>query len=134
MRNTTTALVLAGVLAASGCGGSSGSKPVKAAGTAASATPPTTNAAPASSGDSGTAVLTIQGTSFGAPLTVNPGEPIKVVNKEAVAETVTSGNAFDVKVPAGGTATFAAPSEPGTYPLTSKAEPKLHGTLNVQGV
>jgi hypothetical protein len=127
------ALVLAGVLLTAGCGGSGGSKKAAAAGKNSSAAP-TTTAAPATSGDGGTAVITIQAASFGVPLTVNPGEPIKVVNKEIVAETITSGTAFDVKIPAGGTVTFTAPSEPGTYPLTSKTEAKLHGALNVQGI
>jgi plastocyanin len=126
------ALVLAGALLAAGCGGSAGSKPTAAAEGAKSAAP--ASAVPTDPKGGGIAVLTIQGAGFGAPLTVNPGEPVKVVNKQAVAETVTSGTAFDVKVAAGGTATFTAPSEPGTYPLTSKTEPKLHGTLTVQGV
>ncbi len=129
------ALALAGVLMAAGCGGSGGSKQAKTAGKAGAQAAPTTGApATPTSQDSGTAVLTIQASGFGQPLTVNPGEPIKIVNQETKAETVTSGTAFDVKVPAGGTATFTAPSEPGTYPLSSKTEPALHGTLKVQGI
>lgn len=55
-------------------------------------------------------------------------------NKDGVAHTVTadSGAAFDVMVPASGSASITAPSKPGTYPFHCKYHGNMHGTLVVQ--
>jgi plastocyanin len=84
--------------------------------------------------DSGVVTMTISGRGFGAPIVANPGEPIKVVNKDSVPHTVTSGSAFNVEVKAGATATFSAPTIPGKYRLTCHFTPKMHGTLTVRGI
>jgi len=129
-RHRTLALVLTGVLLAAGCGGGGGSRSAKAAG----GTPTSGTSVAADAPDGGTATITIQGSSLGAPLTVNPGEPVSVVNKDNVPYTLASGSTFTVKVPADGRTTFTAPSIPGAYPLSAAAKPAMHGTLNVRGV
>jgi hypothetical protein len=78
--------------------------------------------------------ITIQGRGFGAPRTVNPGEPIRLVNQNAQSYTVTSGCVIKVSVGAGATATFTAPTIPGSYSLLTTGPDPLHGTLTVQGV
>lgn len=84
--------------------------------------------------DQGTATITLDGTGFGAPQTVNPGEPVKLVNKGSAACSLKSGSALNITVPAGGTASFTAPTVPGAYPLSCGLTPDPHGTLNVRGV
>jgi plastocyanin len=115
----------------SGCGGAGTSRP---SGAATPATATRSAVAGVGAPDSGAVTLTLSGQSFGAPITANPGEPIKVVNKDSVPRTVTSGTAFHVEVKARSTATFMAPTVPGTYPLTCRSAPKMHGTLIVRGI
>ena len=85
--------------------------------------------APPSSADS----ITIAGFAFSVPSAVAPGATITVANKDSVAHTVTadSGGAFDVTVPAGGTATFKAPAAAGSYAFHCTIHPSMHGTLVV---
>jgi plastocyanin len=122
---------LALIILTAGCGGSSKPSSSRTATPAAGAR---TAVADANPPDIGKATITISGLRFGAPVTANPGEPIKVVNKDSVPHTVTSGTAFSVVVKAGGTATITAPTTPGTYPLTCHSHPKMHGTLTVRGI
>jgi plastocyanin len=128
---TMTVAGLALVTLVAGCGSSGKSN---ASGTTTPAPAGQTASAEVSPPDSGVATLTISGSSFGAPTMANPGEPIKVVNKDSVPHTVTSGSAFNVEVKAGGTASFTAPTTPGNYPLTCRFHPKMHGTLTVRGI
>lgn len=93
--------------------------------------PPGSANAPASAVDT----ITIQSFAFSGPLTVAPGTSITVMNKDAVEHTVTADSAggFDVSVPAGGTATFTAPSAPGTYAFHCSVHPQMkHGSLVVK--
>lgn len=93
--------------------------------------PSATGGAPASAADT----ITIQSFAFSAPLTVAPGTQITVMNKDGVEHTVTADTTggFDVTVPAGGTATFAAPSAPGSYAFHCSIHPQMaHGTLIVK--
>jgi plastocyanin len=133
MKATFTMSVAAACLVAlvSGCGGSGSPRP---SGATTPATATRSAAADVGAPESGAATLTISGQSFGAPITANPGEPIKVVNKDAVPHTVMSGSAFSVKVKGRGTASFTAPTVPGKYPLTCRSTPKMHGTLIVRGI
>ncbi|MGO4186374.1 cupredoxin domain-containing protein [Pseudarthrobacter sp. TAF60_1] len=81
------------------------------------------------------ATITIQDFKYGAPITVPPGATVTVTNMDAAAHTVTAdkGSAFDAKVAGhGGTATFTAPSAPGTYPYHCTHHPDMHGTLTVK--
>jgi plastocyanin len=122
-------MAIAGLTLIAGCSSSNGAhapakaKPEVAASASAAIAP-----------EVGTAILTISGLSFGLPITVNPGEPVQIVNKDAVAHTVISGKDIDVKVDASGRASFTAPTVPGSYPLTCKSQPSMHGTLIVRGV
>jgi plastocyanin len=78
-------------------------------------------------------VITIAGYNYGAPLTVKAGTKITVRNTDGVQHTVTAvdGPTFDVPVNAGATATFTAPSTPGTYKFGCTIHPSMHGTLTV---
>lgn len=128
--NVQLTMAIAGLTLIAGCSSSNGvpatgkAKPQVAA-SASAAIPPEA---------AGVAILTISGSSFGLPITVNPGEPVQIVNKDAVAHTVISGKDIDVKVDASGRASFTAPTVPGSYPLTCKSLPSMHGTLIVRGV
>ena len=98
-----------------------------------------TSSAPsaAAGGSSGqTARITISGFAFSGDLTVKPGEKVIVTDKDAVSHTLTgkTGN-FDTGPigGSGGTATFTAPTQPGSYALTCSFHPSMHGTLTVTG-
>ncbi|MEO5781477.1 UNVERIFIED_ORG: plastocyanin [Arthrobacter sp. UYEF10] len=73
--------------------------------------------------------------SYGAPLTVAPGAIVTVTNMDSAGHTVTAdlGQAFDVDVRgSGGTATFTAPSAPGSYAHHCTYHPNMRGTLIVK--
>lgn len=57
-----------------------------------------------------------------------------VKNDDSVNHTVTadSGSAFDVTVNASSTATFTAPTKPGTYAYHCTFHSNMHGTLVVK--
>lgn len=96
-----------------------------------SATPATTQGMP---GSAATAI-TIKDFAFGAPITVSPGATVTVTNEDTAAHTVTAdqGQAFDAKIKGGGgTATFTAPSKPGSYAFHCTYHPDMHGTLTVK--
>ena len=86
-----------------------------------------------SAAPSGANSITISGFAFSVPTSVAPGATITVTNKDSVAHTVTadSGGAFDVTVPASGTATFKAPGTAGSYAFHCTIHPSMHGTLKV---
>lgn len=120
------ALLVAGC-ALAGCAPGGGSP---AATTVPSATPATATATAAAA-----ASITIRNFEFGAPVTVPPGAVVSVTNMDNAAHTVTvdQGSAFDVDVRgSGGTATFTAPSSPGTYPYHCTYHPNMHGILTVK--
>ena len=96
---------------------------------AASATRPATSATAAAT--VGAVTLTIENYAFSAT-TVQPGQLVNVVNKDAVKHSVTSaGNGIHVEVAAIGTASFVAPSGSGSYPLVCIYHPAMTGTLVV---
>lgn len=119
----TAALLLVGC--ASG-GGSPGASNAPGTTTVTETTTATTTAA---------AAITIKDFDYGAPLTVEPAAVVVVTNMDVAGHTVTvdEGSAFDVDVRGnGGTATFTAPSVPGTYPYHCTYHPNMHGTLIVK--
>lgn len=128
IQSRAAALLLA-VLLVGGCapgGGSSG---------AATAPAASTTTAGAASAATAAATITIRNFDFGTPLTVAPGAVVMVTNMDNAAHTVTAdqGSAFDVDVRGGGgTATFTAPSAPGTYAYHCTYHPNMHGTLTVK--
>jgi plastocyanin len=117
-------LLILATIAVGGCvpdGGSSGEATVRA--------PATTTAATT------VATITIRNFDYGAPVSVPPGAVVTVTNLDSAGHTVTvdQGSAFDVEVRCGGeTATFTAPSAPGSYPYHSTFHPGMHGTLTVK--
>jgi plastocyanin len=99
---------------------------------------PTSDAtAPAAQGTKGSAApaITIKNFAYGDPITVSPGATVTVTNRDSADHTVTAdqGQAFDAVAKAlGGTATFTAPSQPGTYAFHCTYHPNMHGTLIVK--
>lgn len=84
---------------------------------------------------SAAAAITIKDFAFGNPVTVSPGAAVTVTNQDTAEHTVTAdqGQAFDAEVKGGGgTATFTAPSQPGTYAFHCTYHPNMHGTLTVK--
>ena len=144
---TRSALVLATVLIGlSGCAGGGGSPPSAPATTAGtspsmsmepSAPAGSTVSGPASgSADTAAAAITISNFVYEIPDSVAPGAEVKVVNRDTAEHTVTADQGvalFDVEVQEnGGTATFKAPSEPGTYAFHCTYHPSMHGSLTVK--
>lgn len=82
----------------------------------------------------GATTITIKDFGFGAPVTVSPGARVTVTNLDSAPHTVTAddGSAFNVDVKgSGGTGTFTAPMQPGTYTYHCIYHPQMHGTLTV---
>lgn len=82
----------------------------------------------------GSAAVTVQNFSFGAPITVRAGTEVTIDNKDGVEHSVTSDTAgtFDEDVDGNSTATFRAPTAPGTYPFHCRYHPEMTGTLVVE--
>jgi plastocyanin len=104
--------------------------------TNATTTPPTSPgtttsaAAPASSG------ITIKDFAYSGTLTVKPGQKVTVTNMDSTPHTLTDkGGKFDTGTidGNGGTGTFTAPTQPGSYQLKCTFHPQMSGTLVVQG-
>jgi plastocyanin len=113
-------LVLLGI---AGCAGGSGS--------------PTPMSSPGAGSTAGIAAvtITIKDFAYGDPLTVAPGSTVAVTNMDTAAHTVTAdgGAVFDAQVKgSGGTATFTAPTQPGSYPYHCTYHPNMRGTLIVE--
>lgn len=109
---------------------------IMAGGCAPSGGSPGGTTAPTSTTQATTAAasITIRNFDFGAPVSVAPGAVVSVVNMDSAAHTVTAdqGSAFDVDIRGGGTATFTAPTAPGTYAYHCTYHPNMHGTLTVK--
>ena len=132
-----TALVLATVLIGlSGCAGGGGTPaPATTAGTSA----PAASTAPGTGGGAATAAaatITISNFAYEIPGSVAPGAEVKVINMDTAEHTVTAdqdATLFDVEVKEnGGTATFKAPPEPGTYAFHCTYHSNMHGSLTVK--
>jgi plastocyanin len=69
---------------------------------------------------------------FSSPSSVASGSTVTVQNNDTTAHTVTSddGTSFNVKVPAGKTATFTAPKA-GTFKFHCNIHSSMHGSLTV---
>ncbi len=78
------------------------------------------------------ATITIQGFAFTAA-TVKPGAKVTVDNKDSTTHTVTAdkGEFNTGNVDGGTTATFTAPSKPGSYAFHCNIHSSMHGTLTV---
>lgn len=106
-------------------------------GTPSSTSAPTSGAGSGTSptAGTGTSTLTIKDFAYGEPLTVAAGATVTITNMDSAAHTVTAdeGPAFDTEVKGGGgTASFVAPTKPGTYAYHCTFHPGMHGTLVVK--
>jgi plastocyanin len=82
-------------------------------------------------GAPGGSTLSIQDFAF-TPVTVAPGASVTVTNLDGEPHTVTADDgSFDRSVDSGASATFAAPTRPGTYPYVCTIHPSMHGLLVV---
>lgn len=140
---TTPVLVgvalVAGMFTLAGCtasgGATSGTSPRQAS---SSSTPSGSSSGVSSSSGSSSAAkpatMSIKSFAYQVPASVLPGAKITVTDADSTSHTVTSdtGNAFDVVVPGGGSATFTAPMKPGSYPFHCKYHSNMHGVLVVQ--
>ncbi|MCV7344650.1 cupredoxin domain-containing protein [Mycolicibacterium rhodesiae] len=93
-----------------------------------------TKASPSSAPSAAGPTISIADMKFSSPAPVSPGATVTVTNADGVEHTVTAdaGAAFNVEVGDKGTATFTAPSKPGTYPYHCTYHPAMHGQLVVQ--
>ena len=143
--NARVTLLLAAVLlGAAGCAPQTGSPPAATAPASASASAsmpmgsggqPGSSTAATPAPASSTAAITVRDFAYGTPVVVAAGAQVSVTNMDSAEHTVTSddGSAFDVDVKGGGgTATFTAPSQPGTYAFHCTFHPGMHGTLTVK--
>jgi plastocyanin len=147
LRLAGAAAAVAITIAACSSGNDSSDSAAPSVATTTSAAAPTTSApaggeATSSADDNGPAAdsgtITIQNFAFGAPLTVKPGAMIKVTNMDGAAHDVASDDSGTFRTPLlnqGESATFTAPTEPGTYKFscTVHAQMKGIGTLIVHG-
>ena len=85
-----------------------------------------------SSSGSGPGQITIDSSFNFSTASVPAGSTVTVKNDSTTQHTVTQdGSGFDVSVDGGKTATFTAPSKPGTYKYHCKIHSFMHGTLTV---
>lgn len=80
-----------------------------------------------------TASMSIKDYKYTVPSSVKPGEKVTVKNNDTEAHSVTvdSGSSFAVVVPAGGSASFTAPSKAGSYAFHCIFHSNMHATLVV---
>ena len=129
LRVATVALLVG----AAGCGSSGGGYGSTSSKAAPSSASQPSSSAPKNAANAAT--MTIKGFKFQTPTSVAPGTTITVKNEDSEAHTVTAdGNGgFDVKVdPSGGTATFKAPTTPGSYKIKCKFHANMAGILVVK--
>jgi plastocyanin len=92
------------------------------------------SAASATSAKAAEATITITDFTFKSPPSVSPGATIAVQNADPSKHSVTAdtGDAFNVVIPSGESATFTAPTAPGTYDYHCAYHPMMHGQLIVK--
>jgi len=124
------------VVGLSGCGASATATGSQAAGTTSHMSSPSTSAiAPSSSTGAHAGLITINSFVYSVPASVAAGAKVTVKNQDSQNHTVTSTmhGGFDVKVNAdGGTATFTAPTKPGSYTFGCTFHANMMGTLVVK--
>jgi plastocyanin len=81
-----------------------------------------------------TATIAIGNFQFTSPPSVSPGATVAVKNADPTEHSVTadSGNTFNVDIEGGESATFTAPTTPGTYNYHCSYHPMMHGQLIVK--
>jgi plastocyanin len=100
-------------------------------------TPAATTTAGGGGGGQAGATITIKNFKFGDPVTVKPGESVKVTNEDGAAHNaVADDGSFKTEdLENGESATFTAPSKPGSYKFSCTLHSSMSGigTLIVQG-
>ncbi|MFE4256552.1 cupredoxin family copper-binding protein [Streptomyces sp. NPDC056910] len=136
-RRPHTVLIVAALCLVStltGCSGSGDGSP-------SSSTPPASVSAPASASPpssesgKGEVKVTIKGFAFHpATFEVGPGTKITVTNEDSATHTLTADDkSFDTgDLAQGKSATFTAPSKPGSYSYICTVHPNMKGTLTVR--
>jgi len=145
LRLTVAAAALTAAIAACSSGNDSSGSAAPSVATTTSAAAPTTSApaggeATSSDGGSsggsddgqaaGSGTITIKDFAFGAPLTVRPGATIKVTNQDAAAHDVSSDDEGRFRTPLlnkDESATFTAPTQPGTYKFSCTVHGQMQG-------
>jgi plastocyanin len=143
LRLAAAAAAVAIAIAACSSGNDSSGSAAPSVATTTSAAAPTTSApaggeaTSSSSDDNGggkaaeSGTITIQDFAFGTPLTVRPGAMIKVTNQDGAAHDVASDDSGKFRTPLlnqGESATFTAPTEPGTYKFSCTVHAQMTGT------
>ncbi|MDH6577855.1 cupredoxin domain-containing protein [Kitasatospora sp. MAP5-34] len=121
-------------LAVSACSSSSSGSGTASATPSISAAASASGSSAAASSTSAAAQISIKNFLFSpVTLTVQPGATVTVVNNDSTAHTLTaSDKSFDTgAIDAGKSATFTAPTKPGSYPYSCSIHPFMHGTLTV---
>jgi plastocyanin len=129
------AALATGALLLAGCGGTSSSTPASgdSMGSMSMGSSPTSKST-AGTTTGAAATVTIKSFAFSGPSSVSPGSKVTVTNEDSEAHTLTADGAggFDVKIDPGASATFTAPSKPGSYPYHCTYHSNMHGTLTVR--
>jgi plastocyanin len=150
---STSALVLAGVVAVSaltGCSSStqpsgsssskespstssSASRSTSPPGSASGSASPSTGSGSTASGSTTSATITIKNFKYTGATSVPARAQVTVKNDDTEAHTVTSdtSGAFDVKIDPGESVTFVAPAKTGSFPYHCTYHGNMHGTLKV---
>lgn len=133
-RKVVATVATVGLLAVTGaCGKSDGSAGATSPGSTATTSDQPTETP--SIAPNAAETITIKNFAFKVPASVSPGAKIVVKNEDSAAHTVTAdGNgSFDVDVAGdGGSATFTAPTTPGTYMIKCKFHANMSGILVVK--
>ena len=145
LRLAVAAAALTAAIAACSSGNDSSGSAAPSVATTTSAAAPTTSApagGEATSSDgggsggsddgqaAGSGTITIKDFAFGAPLTVRPGATIKVTNQDATAHDVSSDDEGRFRTPLlnkDESATFTAPTQPGTYKFSCTVHGQMQG-------
>ena len=119
-------MISAGLLTACGAG----TQPSPQSAAPLTSAPSSPSASPAAGSD-----IVISNMSYTVPPSVSPGQQLTIVNNDSANHTVTAdeNNMFDIRVSGGGgSASFTAPTTPGSYPFHCKYHANMHGVLTVK--
>ncbi|MEO6955989.1 MAG: cupredoxin domain-containing protein [Antricoccus sp.] len=127
----------AALIALAGCGNSSSAAPASnapASSAAASSSQSAQSGSPASSASNQMVTIKIKDYKYSGPDSVSPGATVTVMNEDAVNHTLTAdtNGGFDVTITAGKSATFTAPTTPGTYKYHCTFHANMMGALVVK--
>lgn len=132
----------AALIALAGCSSSNSTAPASSA--SASSVPASSapasggqsaqSGSPASSASNQMVTIKIKDYKYSGPDSVSPGATVTVMNEDAVNHTLTadSTGGFDVTITAGKSATFTAPTTPGSYKYHCTFHANMMGSLVVK--